>query len=78
MHVNMHANNLPMDSSKELTDESLKQLDIKVKCFAYPQIDYRDFCKAAYKQHGLHPSLEEDINHFIKHFYSNIPKLKLR
>ncbi|KAL7954110.1 hypothetical protein V8C34DRAFT_295170 [Trichoderma compactum] len=78
MHVNMHANNLPMDSSKELTEESLKQLDIKVKCFAYPQMDYRDLCKAAYKQHGLHPSLEDDINHFIKHFYTNIPKLKLR
>ncbi|KAL5086376.1 hypothetical protein Trisim1_009101 [Trichoderma cf. simile WF8] len=78
MHVNMHANNLPMDSSKELTNESLKQLDIKVKCFAYPQVDYRDLCKASHKQHGLHPSLEEDINHFIKHFYTNIPKLKLR
>ncbi|KAL7908322.1 hypothetical protein GGI35DRAFT_58403 [Trichoderma velutinum] len=81
MHVNMHANNLPMDSSKELTDESLKQFDIKVKCFAYPQVDYRDVCRlaqVAHKQHGLHPSLEEDINHFIRHFYSNIPKLKLR
>ncbi|KAL6692277.1 hypothetical protein J3F84DRAFT_383517 [Trichoderma pleuroticola] len=78
MHVNMHANNLPMDPSKELTKESLKQFDIKVKCFAYPQVDYRDLCKAALKQHSLHPSLEEDINHFIRHFYTNMPKLKLR
>lgn len=81
MHVNMHANDLPMDPSKELTGISLKQFDLRVKCFDYPQVDYGQLCKIAHVEHkkyAVHPSLEEDINHFIRNFYSNIPRLKLR
>lgn len=73
--INMHEHDLPIPFSSEPVSISLRELEKKVKAFTYPPSDYNKICP---NEVSICPSLRDEIDHFLKHFYSGIRKPSLR
>ncbi|KAL7793821.1 hypothetical protein V8C37DRAFT_377463 [Trichoderma ceciliae] len=73
--LNMRENNLPMTNSSKQLSLSLRELEKKVKSFKYTAKDYVVICEA---RTSNHPSLQQEVNTFLKSFYSGINPLSLR
>ncbi|KAL7943993.1 hypothetical protein V8C42DRAFT_94367 [Trichoderma barbatum] len=76
--INMRSQKFSMTLSSEPINISLRDLETKVKCFVYLRSDRRGFCPDRSRNNDVHPSLEKEIDSFLKSFYSDVQKLKLR